>query len=158
MITDYNRSAFCLFLEQTPTYCALPGYCHIETSNAISDLTISNMHKTLDEIKRECSEPNWDDEGSKPVKPEALVQAQAFVEMLPLNILLPSFFVRPNGDISIQWQRNNFTGLLITFTGTEILNYVSIMEDQKYAGVAKFYGQIPRDLRGRILSFSEYIQ
>lgn len=66
----------------------------------------------LESFGLECSEEDWDGEGSSPVSLAALEHAKAIIRKLPEHLPMPEVCVDSDGDVSLEWLPN----ILQTFT------------------------------------------
>lgn len=61
------------------------------------------MRTQLQDILRECGEPNWDGYQADPVLLETAQAAEAFLSLLPDTMQPDEFGADPDGQISMEW-------------------------------------------------------
>jgi hypothetical protein len=68
-------------------------------SEALKNTVISEISA----LALECSEPNWDAYGARPMSPIAASRAVELILALPDGIPLPEVAADPDGSVSLDW-------------------------------------------------------
>jgi hypothetical protein len=70
---------------------------------------------------------NWDGEGAKAVREEAIVEALALLALLSPTIPEPEITVDTDGGISFDWQRSRTQMYALSVTGQGVIYYAGII-------------------------------
>ena len=90
----------------------------------------------LDELAKECSEPNWDSYDAEPVRDETLLMAERLLLVAPAPT--PDVCCDPDGCVAVEWEDPWYRWLTITGSGHLVLY---VQEDQE-AGVVKSLSEL----------------
>lgn len=126
-----------------------------EGSHAISVNPKGDLSNTIKEIFENCSKPNWDDEGSRPISTKAWINAEKLIAALPHTNLSSSAFATRNGKIGIQWTKTPKAALSLLIDESSRLTYAAIFSDgRRKHGDEFFDGTNVGDIREHLLQVS----
>jgi hypothetical protein len=83
----------------------------------------------LDDIKKECSESDWDGYGALPISKKAINYVGQFILLLP-NLTLPELSPMPNGRMGLEWT-NKDNDLLLSINKKGRLYYTYLSKDEE---------------------------
>ena len=107
----------------------------------------ASMISSLQALRAEHSEPNWDGESAKPVAEVALDAAVSFIRALPGNLPLPEIAAEPDGAISLDWAPSKHRVFTVSIGMTDRLPYAWLDGSDRGHGVARFDSEhIPQKL------------
>jgi hypothetical protein len=122
---------------------------HAERSESLFGIkseAISKLWTMFDE----CSEADWDGNGSEPLKGVAAGAVEAFIRALPVRMPMPEMAPEPDGAVSLDWVESRYRRFSISFGGNDRLAYAWLDGSDKGHAVARFDGAKipPRILEG----------
>lgn len=91
-------------------------------------------------VAMECSTPDWDGYGAKPVDPDALLMAETIIRALPDGFPVPEVGAEPDGAISLDWIYSQHRMLSLSVEGDSRLAYGWIDGSDRGRAVAAFDG------------------
>jgi len=98
---------------------------------AISDLRAVAM---------DCADDDWDGYGARAIDTVALLNAEAFVRVLPENFPLPEFAPEPDGSISLDWIQSRQRLFSVSVSSSNRLAYAWVDGTDTGHAVARFDG------------------
>jgi hypothetical protein len=101
----------------------------------------ASVISSLQALRAEHSEPNWDGEGAKPVAEAALDTAVSFIRALPDDLPLPEIAAEPDGAISLDWAPSKHRVFTVSIGMTDRLPYAWLDGGDRGHGVARFDGE-----------------
>lgn len=100
--------------------------------------------RALDEVFFEYSIENWDGYDAKPLSQEAYFEAQKFLQLMPSYLPLPRINPEADGEIDLEWYKNNKCLFAISLGGNNILTFAGIFgETNNIHGTEAFVDAIP---------------
>ena len=80
--------------------------------------------EALDEVFKDCREPNWNGYGARPVSVLTYLKAREFIMNLPSAVGEPEVAADPDGELALEWfgGRNRILSISISLNGR--LTYV----------------------------------
>jgi hypothetical protein len=126
----------------------LKGYMDHIVEGFVGTETLGVQDKILQDLRRifiEYSVPNWDGEGALPVSKDAYHEAESFVKSLPINLNLPLPEISPDndGEISLEWYRDNRHVFVVTVSGKNSIAYAGLFGINKTHGTEYFSDSLP---------------
>lgn len=96
----------------------------------------------VSEIFRTCSRAGWDGYDAEPVPPESAVGAVLLITLLPEGIEVPRILPEPNGDVALEWLKDerHFT---LSLSGRSVI-YAGILGAVKKYGEEPFWNELPQ--------------
>jgi len=96
-------------------------------------------------VARDCAKQGWDGEEARAIAPKSVLTAEAFIQALPEDILLPEFAPEPDGCISLDWIQSRDRMFALSIGTGQRLAYAWLDGLDKGHAVALFNGTvIPR--------------
>ncbi|MFY9621178.1 MAG: hypothetical protein WAM70_05250 [Pyrinomonadaceae bacterium] len=114
------------------------------------------MQAAAEELRRvadESSRANWDCYGAAPVTNDTYVQAQCFLEALPLGTPAPSVGAEPDGHLTLEWHHSLRRTLSVSISPEGDVHYSALIGPSKMYGTEPFLGEVSQaviDLINRI--------
>lgn len=99
--------------------------------------------EALDDIYIECSEPDWDGYGAKPISINSIIEAKIFLKLMPSLFPVPQPLLEPSGEVGLEWYEGKRMVLAISFNGRNTITYAGLLGSNKIYGSAYFEGFIP---------------
>ena len=81
----------------------------------------------IEQIAVECSAPDWDGYGARPISDLAKQSAQRFVNMLPADLPAPQAAPDPDGEISLSWDFGPNRVFTVSVAESGTVNYAGIL-------------------------------
>lgn len=110
------------------------SYELLQESNALG-LAAKGTFQKLEEICNECSTPGWDGEHAAPISREVVLNAQMFLQSLPLGIEAPEIGAEPDGAITLEWYRSAKRVLSISINRGGWIYYAALIGASRRHGV-----------------------
>ena len=118
-----------------------------------NDETISLRHQIakeviqkLNNIYEDCSQPNWDGYGAKPIDIETYYESQRFINCLPESLPYPEVTPDPDGEVSFEWFKNSKRIFSVSIGRNGELSYAGLYGIIKAHG-AEFLGdELPKTI------------
>ena len=124
---------------------------HLRDSAALG---MSNtLREELAEVRKECSQPNWDGYDALPLKTASFANAIRLLNSMPLGTKAPSVGAIPNGHVSLEWHHSRRRSLTITLDEKGDLHYAALLDPGKTLGTEPFFDEVPQiilDLISRV--------
>lgn len=102
----------------------------------------NELYKTA----KECSVANWDGYGAVPVAHETFLQAEDFLEALPLGTPAPTVGAEPDGHITLEWYKSPRRTLSVSISPEGELHYAALLGHEPSYGTRLFWGKVPDDI------------
>lgn len=101
----------------------------------------------LSELEAEYGEEDWDGYGSEPVSKSAINYTKKFINGLPSTISLPEVDVDSDGDILLEWYKNQNKLINITISANSNLFFAArFSQVESTNGKNYFSGIIPKNV------------
>ena len=100
----------------------------------------------LGEVYDACPQPDWDAEGAEPVEQDTLRNAYLFIEALPYGYPLPTITGEPDGQINLEWYRQQRRILSVSVSPERMLYWAALFGRENPRGSCPFYGDIPETI------------
>lgn len=105
---------------------------------------VTKRLETLDEIFNKCSKKNWNGYNAPPIRKKVYKEAKKIIENLPPNIPMPDIVPEPDGDIGLDWYKEEHFGFTISVSGNNKINYAGVFgEGNTTSGNMYFKESIP---------------
>ena len=104
------------------------------------------LYDQLIDVFLECSQPDWEGEGSKAVDRETLMIAKQFVESLSAAYGTPIISGEPDGHINLEWYVHPRRILTVSIDRSGTLHWAALIGNEDPRGSCPFYGEMPRTL------------
>lgn len=98
----------------------------------------------LDEVWKDCSEPDWDGYDAYPVTADARNQAERFLNALPADCHAPSLGAEPLGHLSLEWHRDRYWTLSVSVTPEGALHYAALLGRDRACGTIPNFDEVPQ--------------
>lgn len=103
--------------------------------------------KVLSEVYHKCLEANWDGYGSAPITYDSYLEASKLFRMIPSSFPMPDILPEPDGEIGLEWYRENDLVFSISFSGKNIITYAGLFGKNNEAhGTEYFTDSIPKTI------------
>lgn len=104
----------------------------------------SDLQNELQTIFDESKVDNWDGYGAHPVNIESYLEAQKFIDCLPVTTtILPEASIDPDGEVSLEWYKDPKFSFSISFSGNDMVAYAGLFGLNKINGTEYFGDEIP---------------
>ena len=100
----------------------------------------------IDNVAKECSEPNWDGYGAMPVSLYSVRHAKRLVEGLPLDAKPPSASAEPDGCITLDWHVSHEETVSLSVLPNGSLAWAGSSHGKKFIGTANEFDRLPSAL------------
>lgn len=101
------------------------------------------VYEQLKGIAVESEKANWDGYGAEPAKMDSYIEAQLFLNNLPVSFPLPEASIDPDGEFSFEWYRKAGYSFSVSFSGNNELTYAGIFGINNTHGTEYFDDEIP---------------
>lgn len=101
------------------------------------------LRNSLSELYRECSQPDWDGYGAKPVTEDSYAEAQRIIDALPSWLPAPEIVAEPSGDIGFEWYKEKGQVFALSVGGRHRIIYAGIFAGDKEHGSVYFEETMP---------------
>lgn len=110
--------------------------------------TIGSKDRILNDLDRvfaEYSSQDWDGEGALPISEDAYFETTRFITSLPtyLDLPLPEISPDNDGEISLEWYRDNRQVFVVTISGKNRIAYAGLFGANKIYGTEYFAESLP---------------
>ena len=100
----------------------------------------------LRQLAIDCSVPDWDGHGARPIDDRSVYLASLFIAGLPLFTPLPEIGVDPDGEVSLDWHVRARHSLSISIGGDGSLAYAALFGTSRMRGVEVIDGGVPETI------------
>ena len=107
------------------------------------EITLEESRQALWTLYNETFQPDWDGYGAAAIPAEAFEEAWRLLELLPSSIPIPEILPEPDGEIGLEWYRNNRFVFVVSVSGKHRINYAGIFGDNKTHGTEYFGESLP---------------
>jgi hypothetical protein len=98
----------------------------------------------LSALANECAHEGWDGGDARPIDPQAVSKAIAFMRALPDSLPLPEMTAEPDGAVSLDWIRSRNRLLSVSIGAGDRLAFAWLDGSDRGHGVARFVeGVVP---------------
>lgn len=97
----------------------------------------------LEQVYHECSAENWDGYGAKAVSHSTYVQAQQFLQALPMTFPAPEVGADPDGEICFGWYQGPRRTLSVSVGSTNKVSWAALYGVDSVYGTAHFEDDLP---------------
>lgn len=112
--------------------------------------------KELDEAALDASVANWDGFGGKKIDKESYINAQKFLNNLPVGVSMPEVSIHPDGEVALEWFKNRKYVLTVSISSDEEIAYAFRFGLSKGYEKKYFGDDIPETVLEKIKEFSFY--
>lgn len=113
------------------------------------------VRAAIQQVASDCSSPNWDGYGAKPVSLRSKENAQRLVDLLPVDLPEPQAVADPDGHIALWWDFGRDRVLTISVDESEVASYAGIFgRDVRRHGQEPFRDDVARALLDSIREVS----
>ncbi len=122
-------------------------------SRPISTAKTLALREQLAEIVRECSREHWDGYDARPVLPEAFVESQLLIRILPRSVRVPEIVPEPSGSLGFEWHDDRGSAFVVSLAGKGKISYAAILPGgtRRY-GAERFSMELPTVVREILLT------
>ena len=117
--------------------------CEPSTTNSLIEIYLEEAVKSLIEIYKECSKPDWDGYNALPITANAFEEAGKIINLLPTSIPMPEIMAEPGGEIGFEWRKGNRLVFVLSVGGKHEINYAGIFWSNKIHGSEYFGESLP---------------
>lgn len=101
------------------------------------------LERELADIQQECSVPDWNGYGAKPIDRSSIQHVCKFLGMLPEGISYPELCAEPNGDLAMVWQKHGYH-IAVGIDGDGRIAWGGTGPGGRIFGDAKFSNDMPK--------------
>jgi hypothetical protein len=113
-------------------------------------LPLDEAFLSLRETFNECSVPDWDGYGARPVCVDAFAEARRLIELLPSSLKMPEISAEPTGEIALEWRKGKDRTFVISFGGKQKITYAGLFGGNKTHGTEYFEDSMPTNILNNI--------
>ena len=118
-------------------------------SHSVSDERVAAFRAIMRAVQV-ATRPNWDGEGSLPVRAGSIEQAVRFIQLLPSTVPAPEVSVDPDGELSLEWDRGRRRVYSVSVGADGTLTYAGLFGYEKDYGVSVLVDSIPQSIRNNL--------
>lgn len=126
----------------------------VKIENVTFGASLTEALNELDEIALDASIDNWDGYGAKKINKESYIDAQRFLNNLPVGIEMPEISVHPDGEVSFEWYKKKGYILSISISPNDEIAYACRLGLSKKHGIEYFGDDIPETILEKIKKLS----
>ncbi len=108
---------------------------------------LDELRDSLNEVYRECSQPDWDGYGATAISQEAYEEANKIINLLPSSIPMPEIFADPTGDIAFEWHKEKSQVFAFSVKGKNTIIFAGLIAGNKVHGSEYFDDTLPLIIR-----------
>jgi hypothetical protein len=95
------------------------------------------LYQDIDKCEQECSQTNWDGNGTAPLNKDSVKYAKQFIASIPESFPLPELAPEPSGELGLEWHSNN-CHLAISIDDKKKLAFAILTPEGKSRGLYDF--------------------
>ena len=124
----------------------------IEVKSEKQEYNKEPLYRDLYNIYRECSESDWDNNGTNPINEQTYLEATKLLDTLPSELPLPEVIPEPTGNIAFEWYKGKRNVYVISVGGESTIEYAGLFgRHSKTYGAEYFSGELPGLIISHIL-------
>jgi hypothetical protein len=100
-------------------------------SNSLSEGYFSAVQR-LERIKKDCADAGWDGEEARGISLTSYENAKIFLSMVPLGIISPDPGIDTEGQVTLEWRRQDGRLLSLTFDDEGTVHYIVFLKSEKF--------------------------
>lgn len=108
----------------------------------------SLAYATLEEVLADCSEPNWDGHGARPISAAAAERARSFLDNLPSSLPAPDIVPEVDGELAIEWHLGARRVFSVSIGEHGPLHFAGLFGEEERHGVEPFDGVVSSEMLG----------
>jgi hypothetical protein len=106
----------------------------------------SMAYATIEEVRAECSQPNWDGYGARPISEAVAERARSFLDNLPSSLPAPDIVPESDGDLAIEWHLGSQRVFSVSISKEGPLHFAGLFGEEERHGVEPFYGVVSSEI------------
>lgn len=106
----------------------------------------------LENLARDCAQPNWDGEGAAPVNFDSVAAARRALVSIPPGAPSPDLSIDRDGSITMEWYFEPARRLSVSLTEGIFADYAGINELHEYSGRIRMGDALPLTVRQHLAS------
>ena len=114
--------------------------------NITSESKYDRFLDSLIRVVKQCTDPDWDGYGAKPVNGSSVILALQVINRLPASISQPDITCDPDGDVSLEWYRAPKRNFSISIAADGALNYAGLFGCNETFGTEYFFEELPHSI------------
>lgn len=115
----------------------------LQNSHALG-LDAKGVFDELFDVWNQCSSPDWDGYGARPVTYGAFMTALSFLKALPPGTPAPDVGAEPDGHITLEWYRSPRRLLSVSVSPEGDLHYAALQGRSTRYGTETYWGEAPQ--------------
>ena len=147
-----TKSAFAVYSKHGVSEEA--DFIHQQVKTVLDELTLTVTMSgrvepasiALEDTITEFLTDNWDGYGAKALQASSLVNADRFLNILPINTRLPEVSVDPDGEIVLEWYKAPRQVFSISVGTNGELVYAGLFGSNKTNGTEFFEDEVPKTI------------
>lgn len=100
----------------------------------------------LNNLKVECSHPNWDGYNAPPLSSSVIERAKQFLNILPPDLPQPEIGASPQGNVTFAWEQAPRRIVAITISENAKIHYASLHNQRRDYGSLFFENQLDPEI------------
>lgn len=122
----------------------------METLPALVKKVQRDVSEEIDRVVADCSQPDWNGEGSAAISPASVRNVKRFIARLDLTARpIPDVIPEPDGDLALEWHRDDSRWVIASFCPDGSVTYACRMgEGNKATGTSRSTDEFARLVGG----------
>jgi hypothetical protein len=108
----------------------------------------SLAYATLEEVLADCSRPNWDGYGARPISAETAIRARYFLDDLPSSLPAPDIVPETDGELAIEWSLGPRRVFSVSIGEQGPLHFAGLFGEEERHGVESFDRVVSAEIHG----------
>lgn len=126
----------------------------VKIDNESFGASLTEALKDLDEVALDASVDNWDGYDAKKINKNSYLDAQKFLNNLPVGVCMPEISVHPDGEVTFEWFKKKGQILSLSISPDEEIAYAFRKGLDKEYGKKYFGDDIPETILEKIKKLS----
>ena len=110
----------------------------------------SMAYATIEEVRAECSKPNWDGYGARPISEAVAERARLFLDNLPSSLPAPDIVPESDGELAIEWHFGARRVFSVSIGKEGPLHFAGLFGEEERHGVEPFSGVLSSEILGYV--------
>ena len=113
--------------------------------SATGQARLGEPYQVLSELRKQCSEKNWDGEGAEAILDAAFAEAEDFLYSIPSSLPMPEVLAEPTGAVAFEWYRGRGRVFVVSVNGSRSIEFAGLFgPGNEWHGKVNFEGTLPK--------------